>query len=65
MVILQIHLASFRALGVVHPNKEKTETRHTMLLPIGSTGKIIFQGGPQPWPQKQVAHSKHSKLIRL
>jgi len=57
-----LNVASYRALGVVHPNKEKTETRHTMLLPIGSTGKIIFQGGPQPWPQKQVAHSKHIQV---
>jgi len=57
-----LNVASYRALGVVHPNKEKTEPKHTLLLPIGSTGKIIFQGGPQPWPQKQVAHSKHIQV---
>jgi len=57
-----LNVASYKALGVVHPNKEKAEYRHTMLLPIGSTGKIIFQGGPQPWPQKQVAHSKHIQV---
>jgi len=57
-----LNVASYKALGVVHPYKEKAEYRHTMLLPIGSTGKIIFQGGPQPWPQKQVAHSKHIQV---
>lgn len=57
-----LNVASYKSLGVVHPNKEKAETRHTLLLPIGSTGKIIFQGGPQPWPQKQVAHSKHIQV---
>ena len=52
-------------MGVVYPTKNKEEPKHTLRLPVGSTGKLVFQGGPQPWSEKQLAHSKHSKLPEI
>jgi len=54
-------IASYKSLSVLHPAREKnSEPKNTMLLPIGSTGKIVFQGGPQP--RNQLHHTKHIQV---
>jgi len=58
-----MNIASYKSLVVLAPGRDKqTETKHTMLLPIGSTGKIVLQGGPQPRPDRQVHHTKHIQV---
>jgi len=58
-----MNIASYKSLTVLHPGREKnSEPKHTMLLPIGSTGTIVLQGGPQPRPEKQVHHTRHIQV---
>ena len=61
-----VHISAFRNLKVVYPNSQKNENLYEIphiFLPVGSSSKVILQGGPTPWQSKPAAHFKQSKLI--
>ena len=53
----------FSPLEVVYPVKEKLDVKPTILLPIGSSSKLVLTGGPRPWHGMPTAHFKQSMYI--
>merc|ERR1712141_816737 len=59
-------ITSYKPLELVYPPKDERDhqIKPKILLPIGSTTKLAFKGGPRPWPGKPAAHFKQSKYTR-
>ena len=57
-------VTSYDPLEVLYPTKD-ANTNHMdlprILLPIGSSSKLVMKGGPTPWASKPSAHMKQSK----
>ncbi|KAK2582107.1 hypothetical protein KPH14_004479 [Odynerus spinipes] len=47
-----ITVSAYEPLTVVHPKSKET------LLPVGSSRKIVFKGGPHPWSGKPQSYSR-------
>jgi len=52
----------FSPLEVVHPVKDKQEAKPSLLLPIGSSSKLVLTGGPRPWHGMPTAHFKQIEI---
>ena len=54
-------ISAFEPLSILHPKSDKYE-RPRILLPVGSTTKLVLRGGPNPWPNQPSAHYKHMEV---
>jgi len=49
----------------LHPKRDSSFDKPTIVLAIGSTGKLVFQGGPLPWHGKPSGHFKQSSQFSI
>jgi hypothetical protein len=50
-------------LESLYPKRDNSFNEPTVVLAIGSSGNIVFKGGPQPWHGKPSGHFKQSKTL--
>lgn len=62
MMVLVDYFFHFSQLVTVYPQIVGNFEKPTLVLAVGSTGKLVFKGGPQPWHGKPSGHFKQSKL---
>ena len=55
-------ISAFESLRILHPKVDQRNERPKVLLPVGSTTKIVLKGGPNPWPNQPSAHYKHMEV---